>query len=79
MNSIQEVEQNFKNTEQNLRNLEDRIRKLINSVFRLKYRNTFRPKRSEYIPTLKEFLDDPPIETETEFYEFFETFKYLYL
>ena len=79
MCSIQEVEQNFKNSEQNLRNLEDNIRKLINSVFLLKYRKTCRPKRTEYIPTLKEFLDDPPIETETEFYELFETFKYLYL
>ena len=79
MNNIQEVEQKFKNTEQILRNAEESFRKLLNSVFRLEYRKTFKPKRSEYIPTLKEFLDDPPKETETEFYEFFETFKYLYI
>ena len=80
MCSIQDVEQNFKNTEQNLRNLEDRIRKLINSVFLLEYRKTFKPKRTDYIPTLNEYLDDPSnLEKEKEFYEFFETFKYLYL
>ena len=79
MCSIQEVEQNFKNTEQNLKNTEQNLRNLINSVFLLKYRKTFRPKRTEYIPTLKEFLDDPPKETKKEFYEFFKTFKYLYI
>ena len=79
MYNIQEVEQKFKNTEQNLRNAEESFRKLINSVFLLEYRKTFKPKRTEYIPTLNEFLDDPPKETEKEFYEFFETFKYLYI
>ncbi len=73
MCSIQDVEQHFKNTEQNLRNL-------INSVFQLEYRKTFKPKRTVYIPTLNEFLDDPSnLEKEKEFYEFFETFKYLYI
>ena len=73
MCSIQDVEQHFKNTEQNLRNL-------INSVFRLEYRKIFKQKRTVYIPTLNEYLDDPSnLEKEKEFYEFFETFKYLYI
>lgn len=52
---------------------------LVNNVFKREYKGHFKPKRSDNIPNIGDFIDDPPNDTdEPECAEFWNNFRKKY-
>ncbi len=51
---------------------------LINKEFKKVYKQTFKPKRTEYIHNFWDYINDPPNENEKEYYDFWNNFFNLY-